>query len=77
MQELKTKVKFSDEYATFKQQDFLRCRGYFPTRAKLFDSIDALKSHPRCKIIRIKNRIKALGDVMINYWYDENTVAEA
>ena len=62
---------------TFKQQDFLRCRGYFPTREKLFEAIDALKTHPKCKLIRIKNRIKALGDVMINYWYDENTIAEA
>ena len=70
-------VDFENENASFKQQDYLRCRGYFPSREKLFEAIDALKTHPKCKLIRVKNRIKNLGDVMINYWYDENTIAEA
>lgn len=62
---------------SFKQQDFLRCRGYFPTREKLIEAVNALRNHPRVRIIRIKNRIQALGDVMINYWYDETCIGEA
>jgi flagellar biosynthesis GTPase FlhF len=56
MEKIMENVNFENENASFKQQDFLRCRGYFPTREKLFEAIDALKTHPKCKLIRIKNR---------------------
>ncbi len=70
-------VSFIEEIATFRQQDFLRCRGYFPTKEKLIEAIYALKTHPNCRIIRIENRIKTLGDVIIIYWHGQNNIAEA
>lgn len=38
--------------------------------------MNALKMHPKVKIVRIKNRIQALGDIMVNFWYDDKIVAE-
>jgi len=55
----------------------LRCKGFFATPEHIFKAIDALKNHEKVKIVRIKNRIKALGDVMVNYWYGDTVIAEA
>ncbi|CDW89774.1 UNKNOWN [Stylonychia lemnae] len=65
-----------DNYS-IKQQDFLRCKGYFPTPESIFQAVNAIKNHEGIKLVRIKNRIKALGDVMVNYWYGDNVIAEA
>ena len=56
--------------------DFLRCKGNFATKQKIFEAIDAMKKDPNIKIVRIKNRIKVIGDVMVNFWYKERMLGE-
>ena len=60
----------------FSQMDFLRCKGNFATKQKIFEAIDAMKKNPNIKIVRIKNRIKVIGDVMVNFWYKERMLGE-
>ena len=67
---------FEISKVNFSQMDFLRCKGNVGSQNKLFEAIYALKNHPKIKITRIKNRIKALGDIMINFWYDNKMLAE-
>ena len=56
--------------------DFLRTKIYLNKEDNLFKAIDLLKNHPRVDIVRIKNRMQAIGDVMINFWYDGTIIAE-
>ena len=57
-----------------KQYDYLRCQAVFTDKEKLLEAIDLIKSHPKCKLIRIKNMMDILGKVEINYWYDQTCV---
>jgi hypothetical protein len=59
---------------TFCQQDMLRCKAYFDSVESIKEVIDYVNQ--KYPLVRIKNRMGFLGDVMINFWYGD-VVAEA
>jgi hypothetical protein len=52
----------------------LRCKAYFDSVEKIIEAVDFIKQ--KYPLVRIKNRMSFLGDVMINFWYGD-VVAEA
>ena len=54
---------------TFCQQDYLRCKAYFTSLENITKAIENIKSN--FPFVRIKNRLKFLGDIMINFKFGE------
>ena len=69
-------LNFNIKEMSLKQQDYLRCTAYLSDPEKMRVAIDQIKKHPKCRLVRIKNRVESQGDIMVNFWYDETCIGE-